>query len=114
MHCTLSSVRSRLQRLKTQKWVQAILSGCGSSSETEGENGLELETHSFIVKIWLEETVAEAGAARWRGCITHVGDGVRQYVSGLGEINAFIAGYLKTLGVRVERKGRLWQWLSRS
>jgi hypothetical protein len=90
------------------------LLGRDTSSETERKNGLELETHSFIVKIWLEETVAEAGRARWRGSITHVGDGARQYVSGLGEINAFIAGYLKTLGVRVERKRGLWQWLSRS
>jgi hypothetical protein len=84
------------------------------SSKAEVEKGLELETHSFIVKIWLEETVAETGAARWRGSITHVGDEVRRYVSDLEEIEEFIAGYLKTLGVRLERKRRLWQWLSRS
>lgn len=84
------------------------------SSEAGGNSGLETETHSFIVRFWLEETVAEAGAARWRGSITHVGDGVRRYVNGLGEISDFIAGYLKTLGVRGKRKKGLWQWLSRS
>jgi hypothetical protein len=81
--------------------------------ESGGNRELELETHSFIVRIWLEETVAEAGVARWRGSITHVGEGVRRYVNGLAEISEFIAGYLKTLGVRDRKKG-LWQWLNRS
>ena len=27
----------------------------------------EARTHSFIIKIWLEETVAEDGRAVWRG-----------------------------------------------
>lgn len=55
---------------------------------------LEMTSHSFIVKIWLEETAAEAGQAKWRGHITHVPDGVRRYVESLDEISNFISAYL--------------------
>lgn len=53
-----------------------------------------MTSHSFIVKIWLEETAAEAGQAKWRGHITHVPDGVRRYVESLDEISNFISAYL--------------------
>lgn len=53
-----------------------------------------MTSHSFIVKIWLEETAAEAGQAKWRGHITHVPDGVRRYVESLDEISNFISVYL--------------------
>jgi len=63
----------------------------------------ETPTHSFIVKIWLEETIAEAGVATWRGHITHVPDGVRKYIDSLNEISAFVIPYLEELGVKLER-----------
>lgn len=58
----------------------------------------ETTTHSFIVKIWLEEMIEESGVAKWRGHITHVPDGVRRYVESLDEISTFIGGYSRAMG----------------
>jgi hypothetical protein len=61
----------------------------------------ECYTHSFIVKIWLEETAEEVSQATWRGHITHVPSGERHYVQELGDIPAFIAPYLERMGVKL-------------
>ena len=60
----------------------------------------EYGSHSFVVKIWLEETVQEAGRAVWRGHITHVPSGKRRYFGQLGEVAVFIRPYLAEMGVR--------------
>jgi hypothetical protein len=62
---------------------------------------LEPYTHSFIVKVWLEETVEEAGRAKWRGHITHVPSGEKRYLEDLDEITTFITPYLEEMGVRI-------------
>lgn len=68
---------------------------------TSGRNRdlYENNTHPFIVKIWLEETAEEAGQATWRGHITHVPTGKRCYMQHLDEIVAFIADFLREMGV---------------
>lgn len=74
----------------------------------------ESNTHSFIIRIWLEETAEEAGGAIWRGHITHVASNKRRYLKDLNDILVFIAPYLKemrvNLGLALEI--RLWwrQW----
>ena len=62
---------------------------------------LESNTHSFIVKIWLEETTEEAGQASWRGHITHVPNGDRRHLKDVSEITAFIEPYLRGMGVKL-------------
>ncbi len=57
----------------------------------------EADTHSFIVKIWREET----NHATWRGHITHVPGGERCYVQDLDDISAFLLPYLERLGMRL-------------
>jgi hypothetical protein len=57
---------------------------------------------SFIIKIWLEETVSEDGAAVWRGHITHVPSGERRYIQQLEGVLEFVTPYLKNMGVEVE------------
>lgn len=57
-------------------------------------------THSFVVKVWLEETVEEAGRARWRGHVTHVASGERRYLESLSGLAAFIRPYLEPWGVK--------------
>jgi len=64
----------------------------------------EATTHPFIVRIWLEESAAEAGQATWRGYVTHVPSGERRYIQTLDEIGAFIAPYLESMGVRLTEK----------
>ena len=68
----------------------------------------ESNLHSFIVRLWLEETEEETERAVWRGHITHVPSGTRRYLKDLSEIAAFIAPYLD-----VEEAGTGWwrRWL---
>ena len=72
----------------------------------------ESKSHSFIVKIWLEETEA-TGRASWRGHIRHVSNGGRHYLENLSEITVFITPYLKEMGIKFEPRWRFWHWLNR-
>jgi hypothetical protein len=76
-------------------------------------NSFEATTHPFIVKIWLEETVEEAGRATWRGHITHVPSGERRYLQDLDEITIFVAPYLEGMGARLRLFWRARLWLRR-
>jgi hypothetical protein len=58
------------------------------------------DTHSFVVKVYLEETVEEVGRVRWRGRVTHVTSGERRYFENLSGIVAFIEPYLERWGVK--------------
>ena len=71
----------------------------------------EYNTHPFIVKIWLEETVEETGRATWRGHITHVTSGQRRHVQDLNEITNFIVPYLESMGVQFGLSWQIKQWL---
>lgn len=73
----------------------------------------EFNTHSFIVKVWLEETAEEAGQAIWRGHITHVPSGERRYVKDPDDIPAFIVPYLEGMGVKFGNRLRMGEWLRR-
>jgi hypothetical protein len=68
-----------------------------------GPNQYESGAHPFIVKVWLEETAEEAGLASWRGHITHVPSGRRQYFQDLDGIAAFVAPYLEQMEVKLGR-----------
>ena len=57
----------------------------------------ESSTHSFIVKIWLEEAAQEGDRPFWRGHITHVPSKERRYVEDLNGIIDFIVLYLEEL-----------------
>jgi len=67
----------------------------------------EPETHSFIIKFWLEEE-ADDGRRLWRGHITHVPDGNRRYLRRLKDILDFISPYLE----RSSSASGRWAWLS--
>jgi hypothetical protein len=82
-----------------------------SICEDAESTGLEPNTHSFIVKIWLEETAEEAGLARWRGHITHVPSGKRRHLEDLRDVRSFIAPYLESMNVRLGFFAKVRQWL---
>lgn len=67
-------------------------------------DGQESITQTFIIRIWLEETIEEAGRASWRGHITHVPSGTRRYFEDLDGIARFIIPYLEALGVHFKRR----------
>ena len=67
----------------------------------------EERTHSFIVKVWLEETMPTAGRPVWYGRITHVPSGRRRYFRNLSDIVTFVAPYLKGMGVEFSLWARI-------
>lgn len=71
----------------------------------------EGSTHSFIVRIWLEETLEEAGKARWRGHVTHVPGGERCYFEELSDIVIFILPYLDSMNVHPGALWKIWKRL---
>jgi len=70
---------------------------------------IQPDTHSFIVKVWVERVAGE-GADSWRGRITHVPSGQTRSFTDLGEIPAFVTPYLEHAGVPVSRLGKLRRW----
>lgn len=82
-----------------------------SNSESTATFSEEWQTHSFIVKIWPEETFEETEEARWRGHITHVPSGERRYLKDLSDIGIFILPYLDSMKVRSGFRWRVWKWL---
>jgi hypothetical protein len=69
--------------------------------------------HSFITKIWLEESAVEAGQAVWRGTITHVPSGTRRHLQSLEDILAFIVPYLRDMGIQFDLRCRVSRWVER-
>lgn len=63
--------------------------------------------HSFVIKIWLEETAGEAGEAVWRGQITHVSSAERHFIKNMNEISSFIWPYLEEMGVKPDPVWRM-------
>jgi hypothetical protein len=56
----------------------------------------EATLHSFIVKLWSEDTGDEAKQMGWHGYITHVPSGERQYLRELTDIVTFIKRYVES------------------
>jgi hypothetical protein len=82
-----------------------------TTSDRVNSDLLEFNTHSFIVKIWLEETADEGGKPSWRGHITHVPSGKRSYLKSLSGMIAFVLPYLRSMGVRFGFIRQIRDWL---
>jgi hypothetical protein len=54
----------------------------------------EGETHSFVVRLWVEARDKTGATAEWRGWIQHVQDGHRHYFQDLAEISHIVANHL--------------------
>ena len=68
-------------------------------------------THSFIVKLWLDEADEVHGHPKVRGHITHVPSGERHYFTNLGAILDFIEPYLAPVESPPGRRRRTGRWL---
>jgi len=65
------------------------------------------ESHSFILKIWIEETAAEAGYVVWRGSLSHVPDGSRRYFTDLETMADFVGNFIEGMGGDVGMRFRV-------
>jgi hypothetical protein len=78
-----------------------------------GTRPIQSSTHSFIIRLRIEESGEEEGLITWRGYITHVPGGERRYLQSLDDISNFIATYLAATGARPMKKSFVAQWLRR-
>jgi hypothetical protein len=74
---------------------------------------IDLKTHSFVIKIWIEGSSEGYPPTSWRGHITHVPSGERRYLKDLDGIKVFIAPYLRSVGVELGVYWRARGWLRR-
>jgi hypothetical protein len=51
-------------------------------------DSLEPDAQSFIVKVWVEDSIEKAGRGVWHGHITDVPSHERRYLKNLSEIEA--------------------------
>jgi hypothetical protein len=63
----------------------------------------EATNHSFIVRIWLEEPETGSTCVSWRGYISHVPNGRRQYLTTLSDITAYIEPHVRSFGIQFDR-----------
>jgi len=65
-------------------------------------NAIESHTHSFVIRIWLEEAPTKETSGTWRGHITHVNSADQHYLQSLEDVVAYIKPYLDAWGVTPE------------
>jgi hypothetical protein len=70
----------------------------------------ESQLHSFIVKLWLEDS-EEGSRSSWAGQIKHVPGGEYRYIRNLEEITAFIKPYLESMGAEIGSCARMRRWI---
>lgn len=71
----------------------------------------EQETHSFIIKLWLDQE-GDAESRGWHGQITHVPGGERQSLKSLEDILKFIAPFVTSASATFRYSSRwsvLWR-----
>lgn len=77
------------------------------------EDSIESNTHSFIVRVWLEQTPDDNARTVWRGHITHVPSGKRRYFQDLEYVSRFIGAYLHEIGMSIGLCQRIFRSLRR-
>ncbi len=73
-------------------------------ARSDEQVSIESNTHSFVIRIWLEDPPDEETAGQWRGHITHVRSGERRYLRDLDDILTQISPYLEEWGLKVRRR----------
>ena len=73
----------------------------------------DVRSHSFVVRLWIEEPGGKRGQATWRGHITNVATREKRYVKDLDDIVLVIMPCLQRVGARFNYCWRARQWLNR-
>ena len=74
---------------------------------------IEPNTHSFMLKLWLDDKAKETNGAIWRGHLTHIASSERRHFDSLHDVVALIAPYLEQMGVKLSIFWRVYLWLTR-
>lgn len=53
----------------------------------------ETDAHSFVVRLWYENSAVPNANVGWRGWVDHVQSGQRHYFNNVTEINGIVTGY---------------------
>ena len=69
-------------------------------------SSVESSIQSFVIRVWVEERAESSDSLPWRGHITHVPTGAKQYLKDLDDILAFMVPYMNEMGVNVKRPQR--------
>lgn len=72
---------------------------------------IELGTHSFIVKVWLDEPKEHETRADWHGQVTHVATGERCHFQRVSEMLVFLQLYLNELHIQLPFYWRIYLWI---
>lgn len=73
---------------------------------------IEANTHSFVVKLWLDPSDGGAQDARWHGEIAHVASGQRYRFERLSELSRFLQPFLETLRIKIPLFWRIYLWMN--
>ena len=60
----------------------------------DGDN-LEISSHTFVVRVWLEEISRSGRTSRWRGRVTHALSGNTAHFENFEALRSFILPYLQ-------------------
>lgn len=71
----------------------------------------EIKIHSFIVKVWLEESEEHPDLTLLHGHMTHVPSGERHYIRRVSEIPLFIRSHLQRMGIRLQSDPWVPPWM---
>lgn len=74
----------------------------------------ESQTHSFLVRFWLEKAPTQDSHAVWRGHITHVASGTRRSLKHPSKVTEFIALYLYQADREYSWRYRIGRWFTRT
>jgi len=72
----------------------------------------QASVHSFVLRIWLEESREEDGRTLWRGHVTDIATGERRHVQDIDGIVAFLIPRLAAMGATVGIRWRVHSWLA--
>jgi hypothetical protein len=75
---------------------------------------IQPNTHSFIIKVWVNDVGQTKGRIVWQGRITHVPSGHLRHFVKVDEIASFVMPYLQQLGVKPTWSWRIRHWLRRT
>jgi hypothetical protein len=81
------------------------------SSEMSQMDTFESRTHSFLIRVWVEERSTGVGPVLWHGQIIHVPTGKRLTLYRPDDVMTFLWPYFVDIGIQPGTPLRVKRWL---